>query len=136
MLTELSVLWGDEDGFNHVNNVAYLRWCESARVDYLRRIDLFPDLPPSGVGPILANQACNYRRPLSYPDTVIIGTRVTSIRNSSFGMEHCIVSRTTGVIAAESTAVVVTIDYATGSPVRVPDSVRQAIARLEGRSFD
>lgn len=40
VITELSVLWGDEDSFAHVNNVAYLRWCETARVEYLRRISL------------------------------------------------------------------------------------------------
>ena len=34
VLTVIAVLWGDEDAFGHVNNVAYLRWCESARVDY------------------------------------------------------------------------------------------------------
>jgi acyl-CoA thioesterase FadM len=50
VVTEISVLWGDEDSFSHVNNVAYLRWCETARVEYLRRIDLFPKTPPQGWG--------------------------------------------------------------------------------------
>jgi acyl-CoA thioesterase FadM len=47
-------------------------------------------------------------------------------------MEHQIMSRASAKIAAEAEATIVTIDYATGAPVRVPDGVREAIARVEG----
>jgi acyl-CoA thioester hydrolase len=131
VVTEISVLWGDEDSFSHVNNVAYLRWCETARVEYLRRIDLFPEMPPQGLGPILASVTCHYRRPLKYPDKVAVGTRVTAIGNSSFRMEHRIVSRCLRDVVAEADSAMVTVDYSTGKPQRVPDEIRQAIARLE-----
>jgi len=135
VLTEITVLWGDEDAFAHVNNVAYLRWCETARVDYLRHIGLFPRLPPQGLGPIIASLTCHYRLPLSYPDTVTVGTRVTAIGNSSFRMEHRIVSRALDEVAAEADSTMVTVDYASGKPVRVPDAVRETISELEGRTF-
>ncbi|HZT31221.1 MAG TPA: thioesterase family protein [Bryobacteraceae bacterium] len=131
IITEVSVLWGDEDSFGHVNNVAYLRWCETARVEYLRRIDLLPEMPPRGLGPILASLTCHYRRPLKYPDTVAVGTRVTSVGNSSFRMEHRIVSRYLREIVAEANSAMVTVDYSTGKTQRVPEKVREAIARLE-----
>ena len=130
------MLWGDHDAFNHVNNLAYLRWCETARVEYFKRIGLYPDLPLKGLGPILASQTCHYRRPLNYPDTVAVGTRMSAIGNSSMRMNHAIFSRATGELAAESESVIVTVDYSTGKPLRVPDEMRQAIARLEGREFD
>ncbi len=131
VIVEISVLWGDEDGFGHVNNVAYLRWCETARVAYLKRIGFFPELPPQGTGPIIASVTCHYRRQLKYPDTVAAGTRVTAIGNSSFRMEHRIFSRASGEIAAEVDSAMVAVDYSTGKPVRVPDHIREAIARLE-----
>lgn len=136
VLTEITVLWGDHDAFNHVNNLAYLRWCETARVEYFQRIGLYPELPLKGLGPILASQTCHYRRPLNYPDTVVVGTRITAIGNSSIRMGHAIVSRATGELAAESDSVIVTVDYSTGKPLRVPGEMRQAIAKLEGREFD
>ena len=34
------VQWGDQDMFGHVNNVVYFRWLETARVEYMRRLDL------------------------------------------------------------------------------------------------
>lgn len=129
--TEITVLWGDHDAFDHVNNLAYLRWCETARVDYLRRIGLFPEMPPRGLGPILASITCHYRRPLQYPDTVTVGTRVTAIGNTSFRMEHRIVSRASGAVAAEVESTLVVLDFASGKPQRVPGAVRDAIAQLE-----
>jgi acyl-CoA thioester hydrolase len=132
VLTVIAVLWGDEDAFGHVNNVAYLRWCETARVDYLRRIHLFPELPPQGVGPIVASLTCHYRRPLTYPDTVVVGTRVSTIGNSSFRMEQRVFSRATEQVAADADSRMVAVNYSTGKPVSVPGRVRQAIALLEG----
>ena len=41
----------------------------------------------------------------------------------------------TGELAAELDSVIVTVDYSTGRPVRVPDDVRQAIATVEGLEF-
>lgn len=135
MLTEITVLWADHDAFNHVNNVAYLRWCETARVEYFQRIGLYPQIPPQGLGPILASQTCHYRRVLNYPDTVVIGTRITAIGNTSLRMCHAIVSRATGELVAESESVIVTVDYSTGKPLRVPAEIRDAVAALEARSF-
>jgi acyl-CoA thioester hydrolase len=129
---EIPVLWSDEDSFAHVNNLAYLRWCEESRVQYLHRIALLPSqAPPRGVGPIVLNVACRYRLPLNYPDTVVIGTRVVRVGNTSFRMEHRIVSRAAGKVAAEAETTIVTIDYGTGASVRVPDSIRENIARLD-----
>jgi acyl-CoA thioester hydrolase len=132
VLLDLPVQWGDEDSFAHVNNVAYLRWCESGRIEYLRRVGFFPvEVPPRGVGPIVASVTCHYRRPLNYPDVVTVATRVTAVGNSSFQMEQRIVRRALGEVVAEASAAMVALDYAAGKPVRVPDPVREAIARLE-----
>jgi acyl-CoA thioester hydrolase len=136
IFTDISVLWGDEDAFGHVNNAAYLRWCDTARVEYLRRIGLFPQLPPQGIGPIIASQTCHYRRQLTYPDTVVVSARVTAIGKSSFRMQHWIVSRASGELAAEVECAMVTVDYSTGKSVPMPADIRQAIVHLEGRTFD
>jgi acyl-CoA thioester hydrolase len=135
VVTTISVLWGDMDSFAHVNNLAYLKWCETGRVEYLTRISAWVAQLEGAVGPILAALSCNYRRPLTYPDEVYIGSRVTRIGNSSVRMEHVVVSREAGQVAAEVDSTIVLLDYATGKPVRVPDPIRRAIEELEGRSF-
>ena len=37
---EIPVQWGDMDAAGHVNNVTYLRWCESARIAYFEKVDI------------------------------------------------------------------------------------------------
>jgi acyl-CoA thioester hydrolase len=131
VVTVIPVLWGDQDAFGHVNNLVYLRWAETARVDYLLRIAQFPALPPSGVAPILASIKCDYRRVVNFPDTVYVGTRITRIGNSSIQMAHRIVSRNLDEIAAEVDSTLVLLDYRINKPVRVPDDTRKLIGELE-----
>jgi acyl-CoA thioester hydrolase len=136
LVTVIPVLWGDLDAFGHVNNVTYLRWAETARVDYLVRIAQFPELPPKDIAPILASIKCDYRRVLQHPDTALVGTRVARIGNSSFQMLHRIVSQQMGEIAAEVDSTLVLLDYRTHEPVRIPEETRRRIAELEGAEVE
>ncbi len=136
VVTTIPLLWGDEDAFGHVNNLAYLRWCESSRVEYLQRVGLWTDLPPSGAGPILASVTCDYKAQLKYPDTVQVGTRVSRIGNTSFRMEHRIVSRSAQEVAALVDSTLVLLDYRLGKPVPIPLDIRRTIGELEGRIFE
>ena len=127
------VQWGDQDAFGHVNNTIYFRWFESGRIAYFERLGLGHRLSESGIGPILAAINCNYRRPLSYPDTVQIGTRVTKVGNSSLTIAHAVFSERLEGVAAEGDSVVVLLNYGTQKPIRVPDDLRATIAGLEGK---
>jgi acyl-CoA thioester hydrolase len=129
----IPVQWGDQDSFGHVNNIMYFRWCETTRIYYLERVGLTRERF-NGVGPILAHIGCNYRKPVTFPDTVHIGARVTKMGRSSFRMEHAIFSDALGLVAeADSTLVV--YDYNTGKSAPIPDEVRLAISTLEKREF-
>jgi acyl-CoA thioester hydrolase len=131
VVTTIPVLWGDEDAFAHVNNLAYLRWCETARVEYMKRAGFWTDTPPTGLGPIMASVKCDYKAPLNYPDTIDVGTKVVALGNTSVRLEQIVVSRGLKAVAAYVESTVVLLDYRAGRPVRVPDEIRQAIAALE-----
>jgi acyl-CoA thioester hydrolase len=120
-------------GLAHVNNTIYLDWCETARVVYLEQIEMWPMIRAEGKGPIIAALSCNYLRPVTFPDTVQIGARVGKIGNSSFRMEHCVVSLKENRIVADSSTVIVFLEYKDSRPLRVPDDIRETIAQLEGR---
>jgi acyl-CoA thioester hydrolase len=131
----IPVQWGDQDAFGHVNNVVFFRWFESARIAYFRRIGLMKHLDGGQVGPILAAASCDYRRSIVFPDTVRVGIRATRIGRTSIGLEHRVVSEGLKAVAADGTSTTVVYDYAAGRPHPVPDSVRTAIAELEGRAM-
>jgi acyl-CoA thioester hydrolase len=135
VVLSVPVQWGDQDAFQHVNNTVYFRWCESARIAYIERIGLSELMVHERIGPILAAIACNFRRPLTYPDTVRVGARITRLGRSSLTMEHRVVSEGEGDVAADAESTLVVFDYARQASHAIPDAVRAAISAFEGRSF-
>jgi acyl-CoA thioester hydrolase len=129
------VAWGDMDAFQHVNNTVYLRYFESGRIAYFEKIDYMGLLGTSGLGPILASTQCRFRIPLTYPDTVDIGTRVADIGEDRFLMQYVVVSRNHGKIAAEGDGLIVSFNYRENKKAPLPEEVRQRIAKLEGTTI-
>ena len=93
-------------------------------------------MEPEKIGPILAAIGCNYRRQLTFPDSVDIGSRVTRIGRSSLTMTHGLWSRQTQKLVADGDSTIVVFDYTTQRSVPIPDKVREAIEKLEGRSSE
>jgi acyl-CoA thioester hydrolase len=107
VVIEIPVAWGDMDAFQHVNNVAYFRYFESARIMYSEKLGLHTYKEETGIGPILGSTSCKYRLPLTYPDTVSVGAKITDIGADLFTMQYAVVSRKHQKIAAEGDGVVV-----------------------------
>lgn len=133
VIVSVPVQWGDQDAFQHVNNTVYLRWCESARIEYLSRTGLSDRVARDKIGPILASITCNFRRPVTYPDTVRVGARVTRLGGSSFTMEHVVTSDAQKAVVADAQSTLVVFDYEAQASHAIPDDVREAIGRLEAR---
>jgi len=125
--------WGDQDAMGHVNNVIYLRWAESSRIEYLSRLDVWHGSTTEKAGPIVASISCDFRLPLTYPDTVYVGGTITAMGNSSFKMAHRIVSGNRGAVAADLDSTLVWFDYRAGKSLALPPKVRKAIEELEGK---
>jgi acyl-CoA thioester hydrolase len=128
---ELAVAWGEMDSFRHVNNVVYFRYFENARLEYFRRLDWFDYQEQTGVGPILAATRARFRKPLTYPDTIWVTARATDVEDDRFHLEHRVVSRRLGAVAAEGQGTIVTYHYGEGRKVALPDELRRRIAALE-----
>ncbi|KDQ61925.1 hypothetical protein JAAARDRAFT_31417 [Jaapia argillacea MUCL 33604] len=77
---EQKIVWGDHDSMQHVNNVRYLRFLESSRVHWMNSIAMELGGPQrasdmskgKGVSLILKSITLNYKRPVTYPDTLLI----------------------------------------------------------------
>jgi acyl-CoA thioester hydrolase len=129
------VQWGEQDPLGHVNHVTYFRWYETGRIAYFLKVGLMDMHRQERIGPILASVANDYRRQITYPDTVHIGVRITRIGRSSMDMEHKILSQNDQALAAEGRSTIVIFDYQTNKSHPVPARIRHAIESLEGRTF-
>jgi acyl-CoA thioester hydrolase len=136
VVIELPVVWGEMDSYRHVNNVVYFRYFESARLEYFRRLDWFAYERQTGIGPILAATQARFRRPLTYPDVIRVGARLSSMGEDRLVLAHRIVSREQGVVTTEGEGTVVTFDYVNGVKVPLPQELRRRIEELESGGGD
>lgn len=125
---EIPVRWGDMDAFRHVNNTLYFRYFEQIRCEWLD--DIFPGWDAADEGPILATSSCNFRIPINYPATVRVSMYCAEPGNSSIKTFYRITDADDpSVLYAEGDCVVVWIDQKTGKSKRVPDFIREHIAK-------
>lgn len=125
------VLWSDMDAAAHVNNLIYLRWCETARVRYFEEMGMNTSFRDAGAGPILAYQDGKYLFPMTYPDTAKIGIRAISVDEDRFTLQAGVFSERHGRIAAISEQVIVPYDYALLQKVPLPAEWTTAIRRID-----
>lgn len=128
---EIPVQWGEMDAYDHVNNVVFFRYFESARVEYLERCGFNDSYREQRVGAILHSTNCRFRRALVYPDRVTVGARVTEMEEDRFTMEYRAVSHEQEEVAAEGDGVVVSFDYEAGDKTPIPEAVRSGVRELE-----
>ncbi|BCN26679.1 acyl-CoA thioesterase [Vibrio alfacsensis] len=131
VITEINVAWGEMDALQHVNNAVYFRYFETARLEYFKKINLLVDIQTSQIGPVLSETQCRYKLPVTYPDTLLIGSRVIDMQEDRITMEYQLLSKKWGKIATIATATGVMFDFKNNVKTAIPDHVRQSILDLE-----
>jgi acyl-CoA thioester hydrolase len=133
VITEIVVRWGDMDSLGHVNNHIYLQYFETARIAYHEAVGIPAPTPHNQTdGVILAANSCRYRIPVTYPDILLVGSRVSAIGTDSFLMEYAAISQKLGKLVTEGDALVVLYDYVEGHRIPMLPELRAAIIALEG----
>jgi len=135
VVIKIPIQWGEMDAFQHVNNVVYFRYFENARLAYFEKFDGIEFMTRKGVGPILAATSCRFKTPLTYPDTVLVATKVTSIEKDRFTMDYRVVSTKNQKVAAEADCVIVTFNYRENKKVPVSEELRRLIMEIENTAI-
>ena len=123
----MPVRWRDLDAFNHVNNSKYLSYLEEARLQWMLGI------PGQGmdehVAPVVAAAHLNYRRPIEWPNDVVIELFVERLGTTSVSIGHRIgAAGDAEVTYCDGNVVLVWIDRDSGRAAPLPDAVREACA--------
>ncbi len=134
VITQQKVSWGDMDAFGHVNNTVYLKYFESARIEYFAQIPAIGGFVSAEAIPVLANISCSYKKPVVYPDVLQMNVMVSKMGSASLEMTCDMVSPTLG-LAAQASCTIVMIDPKKGRSVRIPEHWRTAIEEVEGKSY-
>ena len=130
----LRIDWSEMDLFGHVNNVAFFKYIQSARVNYWLETGLSEMYSKEKIGPILASTHMDFKAPLFFPGNIEVQTRMDSIKNSSFCLHHRILNDKNQMVA-EARDVIVVFDFTKKEKVLFPEKLKNAVEQLEGKKF-
>jgi acyl-CoA thioester hydrolase len=111
--------WADEDRYGHINNVAYFRYFEEARVQWLRSLNGID------TGPVVVEVAATYLKPVHYPATVIVNATVRKLGNSSVVLDHELTTaEQPEVVFTRGHAAIVWVDHRTQQAIPLPAALK------------
>lgn len=122
-ITKSEIDWSEMDLFGHVNNVAYFKYFQSARVHFLTHLGINTSNPKDSQSFVVAECFCSYHQPLYYPDEIQIQTKVIWVKNSSFQLQHLIIN-SSNALCATGKDVIVLYDYSKNEKVLISDDIR------------
>ena len=132
--TPVRVRFADTDAQGVAHNSAYAVWFEVARVEYLREFaGGYQTLRDHGIEALVLESHCRYLVPAVFDDVLHVHTRCVGLRGARFRYEYAI-ARGDGTLVADGHTEHACVDAVTFSPTRVPDWLRNAIARVESAS--
>lgn len=125
----IATRWMDNDAYNHVNNVVYYSWFDSAVNSFLIQAGLLD----VGNGPIIGlvvESGCRYARPISFPEPVTAMLRVGHLGTSSVRYEIGLFTDDHEDAAAEGHFVHVYVDRDHRRATPLPTPWRDTLGRL------
>lgn len=125
---ELRIDWSDLDMYQHVNNLTFMRFMQSGRVNYWEATGLSKIYEETNRGPMLVSSHCDFKKSLYYPGIAIVKTKLAYLKNSSFGIDHLILNEK-GEICAEGRDVAVCYDFNENSTYSIPPELREVMNR-------
>ena len=126
---EIPTRWMDNDAYQHVNNVVYYSYFDTAVNRFLIDKGVLNIHTDRIVG-VVVDTGCSYFSSISFPDTVHIGVRVVKLGNSSVRYELALYRNDEQRPAAAGHFVHVYVDRDSNRSVTVPEPVRAALATI------
>lgn len=121
--------WIDNDAYGHVNNAVYYTYFDTITNCYLIEKGGL-DIQHSPVIGFIVASSCQYRSPVSYPQSIDAGLRVNRIGNASVEYGVAVFHQGVPDAAAHGTFTHVFVDRATGDSVRIPETLRGALQAI------
>lgn len=117
------VRFAELDPLNHVNNVAYLTWFESARVTYFKNIGLTTyEAPATEPRIVIRRGEMDWLQEMRAEEVYVVASRTIAYRNTSFTMAQEVWAGGTQRAAFTCVIVLLTPDGTSKQPI--PDPIR------------
>ena len=127
-VVEIEVYYEDTDCGGVVYYANYLRYFERARTRYLtaRNISL-ADYQQKGVVFTVVTAKVDYRAPAVYGDTLIVETKIDTVKGSSFTVHYEIRRKRDGLMIVTGSTRMACINRDEKKPIRIPAEIRDVL---------
>jgi acyl-CoA thioester hydrolase len=119
----------DNDVFQHVNNVNYFSYFDTA-VTYYEMKEKVVGLLDGPTHSVVAEVSCRYHSSVAFPDLITVGIRVANIGRSSVRYELAVFRNDEDLAAAEGHFVHVFVERGSQRPVPIPDDSRALLTKI------
>jgi len=128
-----TVRFHEVDMLGVCNNAVYINFFETARLEYIKTAGLMPEKGIFSDGKIffMVRNEINYRSHAYYDDVLEVYSRISYIKNSSFGYDHLIVKLYTGEVIVNGKGVVVFVDPKTRKSTALQESFIEKVKEFE-----
>jgi len=125
----IATRWMDNDTYGHVNNVTYYSYFDTVVNEHLVNAGGL-DIREGDVVGFVVETSCRYFRPISFPETIDAGMRVTRLGRSSVTYEIALFRTGDPHPAAAGRFVHVWVDRMSVTPAELPARIREALQPL------
>ena len=122
----LRIDWSELDLFGHVNNVAFHKYAQTARLNYVEAIGLMKLHQSQNIGFMVAETNCQFKKELLFPGKINIQTQIEFVKNTSFALRHTM-TNDAGELVAIAKDVLVVFDFNKKEKVLIPEEIREKI---------
>jgi acyl-CoA thioester hydrolase len=131
--TTVTVRFHEVDMLGVCNNAVYINYFEHARLEYVKAAGLIPTGGIFSDGKLffMVRNEINYRDHAFYDDELEVYSKISYIKNSSFGFDHLIVKKKNGQIIVDGKGVVVYVDPKTRKSASLPDDFIAKVKRID-----
>ena len=129
----VTVRFNEVDMLGVCNNAVYINYFEHARLQYIKAAGLMPEGGIFSDGRLffMVRNEINYRGHAHYDDELNIYTRISYIKNSSYGFEHLIENKRDEIIV-DGTGVVVHVDPKSRKSTPLPEFFYEKVKAFQG----
>lgn len=120
---DIRIDWSEMDLFGHVNNVAYFKYVQAARVNYCESVGINTYNPNIKQSFAVAASNCEFKKPLYYPEEICIISIAEWIKNTSFKLVHSIYNSKNELVATAND-IIVLFDYDINLKMTVSEQIR------------
>lgn len=129
----VTVRFNEVDMLGVCNNAVYINYFETARLEYIKAAGLMPERGIFSDGRLffMVRNEINYKDHSYYDDELEVYTKISYIKNSSFGFDHLIVKKKSGKVVVDGKGVIVHVDPRTRKSINLEPEFIDKIKRFE-----